>query len=165
MARLNTRIQAEGAEFLVLGELLIRGILTYKTYTNMPGYDLFATNPSNGATTKISVKSRWMTKAGGFIIKNFNCDFVVVVKLNRGSKDSQIKSSLPHFYVLPVDVVHGIRATQGWGRINFNKIPEFDSYQDRWDLIEASLSKRQSKRTTARPAPVKRKSARVKKAR
>lgn len=43
MPRLDTRLEAEGAEFLVLGQLLLQRIASYKTYTNMPGYDLVAT--------------------------------------------------------------------------------------------------------------------------
>lgn len=42
MPRLDTRLESEGAEFLVLGQLLIARIPTYKTYTNMPGWDLVA---------------------------------------------------------------------------------------------------------------------------
>ncbi len=47
MERQDTRLESEGAEFLVLGQFLINRIVAYKTYTNMPGYDLVATNPEN----------------------------------------------------------------------------------------------------------------------
>jgi hypothetical protein len=43
--RQNTRLESEGAEFLVLGNLLADGISCYKAYVNFPGYDLFAINP------------------------------------------------------------------------------------------------------------------------
>ena len=89
MARLDTRLEAEGAEFLVLGQLLLHRVASYKTYTNMPGYDLVATNPELNKSAMIQVKSRWHTGATGFPIKNFDCDFVVVVLLNRGSKDGK----------------------------------------------------------------------------
>ena len=36
----NTRLEATGAEFLVLGHLLVEGIEADKTYANMPGYDI-----------------------------------------------------------------------------------------------------------------------------
>ena len=58
MARQDTKLESEGAEFLVLGQLLIRGINTYKTYTNMPGYDLVATRPAKNTSVRIQVKSR-----------------------------------------------------------------------------------------------------------
>ena len=89
MKRLDTRLEAEGAEFLALGQLLLHKIASYKTYTNMPGYDLVATNPESNKSAMIQVKSRWRTGASGFPIKNFGCDFVIVVLLNRGSKDGK----------------------------------------------------------------------------
>ena len=42
----NTRLESEGAEFLVLGQLLLRGIPAYKTCTNMAGYEPFGANRS-----------------------------------------------------------------------------------------------------------------------
>ncbi len=89
MARLNTRLESEGAEFLVLGNLLIEGIAAYKTYTNMPGYDLVATNPENRTSARIQVKSRWRTNAPGFLISNFDCEFVVLSRLNRGVRTEE----------------------------------------------------------------------------
>ncbi|GHB13563.1 hypothetical protein [Modicisalibacter luteus] len=57
MARLKTHLKAEGAEFLVLGQLLLHRIPSYKTYTNMPGYDLVATHPENNTSARIQVKA------------------------------------------------------------------------------------------------------------
>lgn len=142
MKRQNTRLESEGAEFLVLGELLIRGIPAYKTYTNMPGYDLVATNPDKKKVVRISVKSRWTTNATGFIIKNFDCDFVVVAKLNRGTKHNRSQIRSPEFFVLPVAVAKKAPRSKGWSRITFGKIPKFRTYRDRWDLISRSLSER-----------------------
>lgn len=45
--RQNTKLESEGAEFLVLANLLIGGIESYKTYINYPGYDLVAINPQS----------------------------------------------------------------------------------------------------------------------
>jgi hypothetical protein len=45
MERQNTRIESEGAEFVVLGNLLIQGILPYNTYNHIPGYDFDPVNP------------------------------------------------------------------------------------------------------------------------
>ena len=44
MARQNTQLESAGAEFLVLGNLLIEGIPALKSFTIMKGYDLFAVN-------------------------------------------------------------------------------------------------------------------------
>jgi len=70
MPKQDTKLESEGAEFLVLGQLLIRRIATYKTYTNMPGYDLVATNPLRNTSARIQVKSQWSTNAPGFLISN-----------------------------------------------------------------------------------------------
>ncbi|MFN2366285.1 MAG: hypothetical protein ABR523_07480, partial [Desulfurivibrionaceae bacterium] len=82
--RRNTRLEAEGAEFLVLGRLLLEGIPTFKAYINYPGYDLSAVNADKNISAKIQVKSRYRTNWDGFIIKNLDSDFVVLVTLNRG---------------------------------------------------------------------------------
>jgi hypothetical protein len=84
--RLDTKLESAGAEFLVLGNLLLRRIPAYKTYTNMPGYDLVATNAERHTSARIQVKSRWETGASGFPMANFHCDFVVAAFLNRGPK-------------------------------------------------------------------------------
>ena len=139
MARQNTRLESEGAEFLVLGNLLIQGIPAYKTYTNMAGYDIIATSPDQNSAARIQVKSRWRTKADGFIIKNFECDFVVIAKLNRGAKDGMDDVFPPEYYVLPVEFVKSLPRTKNWGKITFRNIPDFESYKDRWELITEFL--------------------------
>lgn len=94
----NIRLAAEGTEFLVLGHLLVEGLQAYKMYTNMPGYDDLVVNPETkpNRVARISVKSRWRVEAHGFLIKNFDSDFVVVVKLNRGTVPAPAE-----FFVLP----------------------------------------------------------------
>ncbi len=106
--RQNTKLESEGAEFLVLGNLLIAGISCYKAYVNFPGYDLVAVNPDKSKTARIQVKSRWATNYDkSFPIKNFECDFVVHVALNRGFrfgkslKNGDSGVSDPNFYVSP----------------------------------------------------------------
>jgi hypothetical protein len=139
MARQNTRLESEGAEFLVLGQLLIEGIPTYKTYTNMAGYDLVATDPERNTSARIQVKSRWKTNAEGFIINNFDCDVVVIVKLNRGSKDGRAEIRATEYFVLPVDIVKALPRTEGWGKVSFRHVPDLAYYRERWDLIRQFL--------------------------
>ncbi len=140
MVRQDTRLESEGAEFLVLGQLLINKIASYKTYTNMPGYDLVATNPENNTSTKIQVKSRWATKANGFPIKNFDCDFVVVVLLNRGSKDGRREVLPPEYFVLPVDIVESVcRAETSWSKVLLKDIENLEQYKEKWELISEFL--------------------------
>lgn len=139
MARQNTQLESTGAEFLVLGNLLIEGIPAYKSYTNMPGYDLVATNPDQNLSARIQVKSRWRTGAEGFIIKNFDCDFVVIALLNRGSKDGAAEVRAPEYFILPVAVARELPRTEGWGKVSFRKIPDLLSYRERWELIRTFL--------------------------
>ena len=124
MGRLDTSLESSGAEFLVLGHLLIEGIQSFKAYTNFPGYDIVATNPENNVSCRVQVKSRWATDFdGGFPIRNFDCDFVVLVTLNRGyryrkkiTKQDDGKRE-PQFYVFPVDIVRAAQdAKSSWGK-------------------------------------------------
>ncbi|ABK48470.1 hypothetical protein KO533_17215 [Shewanella sp. NKUCC05_KAH] len=139
MPRLDTRLEAEGAEFLVLGQLLLHKIASYKTYTNMPGYDLVATNPESNKSAMVQVKSRWRTGAGGFPIKNFGCDFVVVVLLNRGSKDGKKEVLPPRYYVFPVGVIESAPRSKDWGKVNLKDIPNYEAYEEKWHLISEFL--------------------------
>jgi hypothetical protein len=139
MARLDTRLECEGAEFLVLGQLLLERIPAYKTYTNMPGYDLVATNPERGRAAKIQVKSRWRTNAPGFPLKNCDSDFVVFCRLNRGSKWGHAEVRQPEFYVLPTLVVAPLRPQTNWHKVMLRDITELDRYRDGWHLIRKFL--------------------------
>lgn len=141
MPRLDTKLEAEGAEFLVLGQLLLHKIASYKTYTNMPGYDLVATNPESNKSAMVQVKSRWRTGAGGFPIKNFDCDFVVVVLLNRGSKDGKKEILPPRYYVFPVGVIEAAPRGKDWGKVNLKDIPNYEEYEEKWYLISEFLEK------------------------
>jgi hypothetical protein len=137
MARQNTGLEAEGAEFLVTGQLLIQRINAYKTYTNMPGYDIIVANPEKDKTARVQVKSRWETGANGFPIKNFDCDFVVAVLLNRGSKNGKKEVLPPEYFVFPVDVIQSIWEPGKFPKVLFKNIPNIDAYRDNWQLIKA----------------------------
>jgi len=139
--KLDTKLESEGAEFLVLGQLLLNRIAAYKTYTNMPGYDLIATNPEANTSARIQVKSRWRTGATGFPISRFDCDFVVTAFLNRGSKDGTKQVKAPDFFVIPVDVVKGLPRDSHWSKVDLKHVPELDQYKDSWQLISQFLSK------------------------
>ena len=141
MSRQDTRLESEGAEFLVLGQFLIHKIAAYKTYTNMPGYDLIAINPENNTSARIQVKSRWATKSGGFPIKNFDCDFVVLVLLNRGSKDGKKEVLPPEYFVFPVAIVKSACQTDtSWSKVHLKDIENIARYRDEWSLVNEFLS-------------------------
>ncbi len=140
--KLHTHLYAAGAEFLVIGQLLVIGIECYKAYTNYPGYDLVAVCPDQNKSARIQVKSRWATnRAGHFSIKNLDCDFVVHVSLNRGIRKRKETidetTQEPDFYVFPASIIKKHRSPTD--KINLNNIHDYNQYKNRWDLIEKML--------------------------
>ena len=79
------------AEYLVMGYLLRRNILTYKAPPNNEGYDLICIHPNprhSGTQVRVQVKSRLATDSDrGFPVKERSIDafdFLVVAFLNVG---------------------------------------------------------------------------------
>lgn len=146
MARLNSKLEAEGAEFLVLGHLFIEGIVADKTYTRMPGYDLVAINPDRNSSARAQVKSRYATDFdGGFLIKRFECDFVVFVALNRGYRYARLGQDggkkPPEFYLFPVETVKSaLYEKSKWGKAFLRAIPEVDYFKNKWTIIREFLN-------------------------
>jgi len=142
----DTKLESEGAEFLVLGLLLIEGISAYKAYLNFPGYDLTAVNPETKRVARIQVKSRWATDYDtSFPLKSLDCDFVVHVALNRGYrfgkknniKDNGIKP--PTFYIFPIDIITKARKEIGWNKAQIKRVENLETYIDNWALIKTYL--------------------------
>ena len=75
------RLQGEGAEFLVLGQLLIRHVNAAKAYTNFPDWDILAFDSEKNKQIRIQVKSRYASDSIGFLLKSIEFDFLVVVHL------------------------------------------------------------------------------------
>lgn len=102
------------AEYLVMGHLLRRNILTYKAPPGNEGYDLICIHPDPRRTSKqlrIQVKSRMATDADrGFPVKARSIDafdFLVVAFLNVGYYLGKAKRNTardgarePEFYTL-----------------------------------------------------------------
>ena len=144
---------SEGAEFLVLGELLVRGIHATKSYTGFTGWDVLASNPRTGKTARIQVKARLATDFdGGFPIKNVDSDFVVLVALNRGyrykfknRKETGVKPV--EYFVIPIALVKkAIKQGRTWG--NMPKVHlqyldiDKDILKDNWSAIQKFLGVR-----------------------
>lgn len=131
----------------MLGSLLVEGIQAFKAYTNFPGYDLIAANAEKNLSCRIQVKSRWATDFdGGFPIKNFDCDFVVFVALNRGYRYRRKKNSEeagrrdPEFYVFPVEVVREAQRPENtWNKVFLRHMKGVSEYLSRWELIRSHL--------------------------
>lgn len=142
----DTKLESEGAEFLVLGHLLIEGISAYKAYVNFPGYDLTAVEPETNKIARIQVKSRWATDYDkSFPLKSLDCDFVVHVALNRGyrfrkkGKVDENEIRPPDFYIFPIDIISTARNEKGWNKVNIRKVDNLDSYLNNWKLIKDFL--------------------------
>lgn len=150
MPRLDTHLESEGAEFLVLGALLLERIPTYKTYTNMPGYDLVATNAERSRSARIQVKSRWGTGTSTFPVRSFDCDFIVFARLNRGNKAGTASVRDPEFFVFPTRLLRSLPRSKGWGKVAVTGVKHWKTYKSRWDLIRAFLAGKSLSRSRRR---------------
>jgi len=147
----ETNLHSEGAEFLVLGHLLIRGIHATKAYTRFPGWDVLANHPTSGRTCRIQVKARLASDFdGGFPIKNLNAEFVVLAALNRGNRyrsarvgDPTGGERDPSFWVLPMPVVAEAAASAPkWGdsaKVHLRRLDDAAQYAGAWHLIQKYL--------------------------
>ena len=114
-------VMAEGAEYLVMGNLMRRNILTYKAPPLNEGYDLIGIHPNprhrprKGQRTqvRIQVKSRYQTDAHrGFPLNEKSLDafdFLVVVFLNigrfYGGRDGTEGASDVEYFTLPRSLI------------------------------------------------------------
>ena len=113
---LRLPVVSAGAEFLVMGQLMRRNILTYKAPQNNEGYDLICIHPDprhspiggQRAQVRVQVKSRYATDCDrGFPVKEASFgafDFLIVVFLNIGKffgkNDGSAGAEQPEFYTL-----------------------------------------------------------------
>lgn len=145
--RLNSRLEATGAEHLVLGHLLIEGIQSFIAPVGQRDYDIIATNPEANTSCRVQVKSRWATDANlHFFISRFETDIVVLVRLNRGvryrkSKPGDEGTRDPDFFVLPVGVVKDfVHVGKTSSSLRLREVPDYEGYVDRWDLVHSFLA-------------------------
>ncbi len=147
--RQNTKLEADGAEFLVLGHLLLNKITSYKASFNFPGYDLAATDTKTHRSARIQVKSRWATDYDkSFSIKNLESDFVVHVALNRGRRfrianrglDTDVRA--PEYFVFPINIIKKYRNSDKRGKVTITNIPNYQSYKDAWEKISKFLARK-----------------------
>ena len=96
---------------------------------------------------RVQVKSRWATDFdGGFPIRNFDCDFVVLVALNRGYRyrkkitEQDDGKREPQFYVFPVNVVCAAQNPKSsWGKVFLRHMDNPSQYLSNWTLIKNFL--------------------------
>ena len=133
-----------GAEYMVMGLLMRRNILTYKAPPNNEGYDLICMHPDPKKATKqirVQVKSRLATDCDrGFPVKarTFSAfDYVIVAFLNVGyflhkrhGRKSQDGATSPEFYTLPVTVVRKHHnASSSWEKVRIRNL-DLSPYKD-----------------------------------
>jgi len=114
---LRLPVVSASAEYLVMGQLMRRNILTYKAPPNNEGYDLICIHPdprhkikpNEVAQVRVQVKSRYATDSDrGFPVKEVSFDafeFLVVVFLNIGKfynkNDGSSGEKDTEYYTLP----------------------------------------------------------------
>jgi hypothetical protein len=144
------------AEYLVMGHLLRRNILTYKAPPMNEGYDLICIHPDPRQASKqvrVQVKSRMATDCDrGFPVKERSIDafdFLVVAFLNVGYYLSKSKSKAaidgaaePEFYVLTPEFIRAHhRKSRGWEKVMLRGL-DIDAYKgiEGFDLIAQALA-------------------------
>ena len=136
---LRLPVVAAGAEYLVMGSLMRRNILTYKAPPNNEGYDLICIHPNprhvptqgQHAQIRVQVKSRYATDCDrGFPVKaaSFDAfDFLIVVFLNIGKfygrHDGASGAQEPEFYTLPNPFIRQHhQATTTWQKVRLRHL-------------------------------------------
>jgi hypothetical protein len=136
---LRLPVVSTGAEYLVMGHLMRRNILTYKAPEGNEGYDLICIHPNPRYKVKdnelsqvrIQVKSRYATDCDrGFPIKEKALDafdFLIVAFLNigkfYGNNDGSTGRQEPEFYTLtPEFITQNHDKSSSWQKVKLKKL-------------------------------------------
>lgn len=142
--RISTQLEQEGAEHLVIGNLLRFKIQSFLCPKNFENYDLIAVNPKKNLMKKIQVKSRFNKEASSFPLKKVGSDFIVFVKLNcaKRTKGQVIYGydSEPEFYIFPTKLCEEYREKTGWYKVLIRNIPDYKLYKNNWKSISEALN-------------------------
>ena len=156
---LRLPIVSSGAEYLVMGYLMRRNILTYKAPEHNEGYDLICLHPDPRyvpregelAQIRVQVKSRYATDCDrSFPIREASLDafdYLIVVFQNIGNffgrSDGSEGEREPEFFTLPKEFVREHHdATSSWQRVKLrglaSKIEPYKNGQG-YELIAQRL--------------------------
>lgn len=136
---LRLPVVSAGAEYLVMGHLMRRNILTYKAPPGNEGYDLICIHPNprhrpgpdERAQVRMQVKSRYATDCDrGFPVKaaSFDAfDFLVVAFLNigmfYGRHDGSTGEEAPEFFTLPTAFIREHhQAHSSWPKVRLRSL-------------------------------------------
>jgi len=159
-------IISTGAEFLVMGHLMRRNILTYKAPPNNESYDLICIHPdprhkargSQKAQVRIQVKSRYQSDCDrGFPVKEVSLgafDFLIVAFLNIGNffngQSGRAGARTPEFYCLPNAFIRKHHnKSSSWEKVRLRGLEdELQRYRDErgFELIAKALGVRKPTR-------------------
>lgn len=145
---LRLPVVAASSEYLVMGYLMRRNILTYKAPQNNEGYDLICIHPDPRhipqkkelSQVRVQVKSRYATDCDrGFPVKETSFeafDFLVVAFLNIGNfygkYDGSIGAKDIEFYTLPRDFIRKHHnKTSSWQKVRLKPLgKEIEQYKN-----------------------------------
>ena len=136
---LRLPVVSAGAEYLVMGNLMRRNILTYKAPLNNEGYDLICIHPDPRykrkrgqlAQVRVQVKSRYATDCDrGFPVKEASFDafdFLIVAFLNigrfYGRNDGSTGLQDAEFYTLSNRFIRKHHdATSSWQKVRLGTL-------------------------------------------